>query len=296
MADNTRLNPGASGDLIATDDVGGVKFQRVKVNYGDDGAATDVSLASPLPVVGRLEEAINIRAGNVTGFSAIRKFGTNFAIGTTAEDVWDGGGTYDWQTAAGQLEVVSSSGNDVNTSGTGAWQLYIEGLDASYNVVSETINLNGASAVASSNTYLRIYRAYVSTAGSLATNAGNLTIRDIGGGTTRGLVIAGSGQTQMLIYTVPAGKTAYVFGSVFSSWDTSNQSAKVWHRLLYRPLGGVWRSQGRIYTVTDGSSTFQRNYNVPLVFGAQADIRIEARSSQSSTEVSAELDMVLVDN
>ena len=50
MADNTIINPGSGGDAIATDDIGGVKFQRVKVTHGADGSATDVSSASPLPV------------------------------------------------------------------------------------------------------------------------------------------------------------------------------------------------------------------------------------------------------
>lgn len=54
MADNTVLNQGAGGDIIATDDIGGVKHQRVKVQYGDNGSATDVSEANPLPVSGTI--------------------------------------------------------------------------------------------------------------------------------------------------------------------------------------------------------------------------------------------------
>jgi len=50
MADNTVLNTGSGGDTIATDDIGGVKHQRVKVEYGADGSATDVSATNPLPV------------------------------------------------------------------------------------------------------------------------------------------------------------------------------------------------------------------------------------------------------
>lgn len=50
MADNTTLNTGTGGDVIATDDISGVKYQRVKVNYGTDGFATDVDYATPLPV------------------------------------------------------------------------------------------------------------------------------------------------------------------------------------------------------------------------------------------------------
>lgn len=48
MADNT-LQTGT--DTIATDDIGGVKHQRVKVEYGADGSATDVSSTNPLPVM-----------------------------------------------------------------------------------------------------------------------------------------------------------------------------------------------------------------------------------------------------
>jgi hypothetical protein len=51
MADNTTLNTGTGGDVIATDDIGGVKHQRVKVEFGADGSATDVSSTNPMPVV-----------------------------------------------------------------------------------------------------------------------------------------------------------------------------------------------------------------------------------------------------
>ena len=50
MADNTLLNLGVGGDTIASDDIGGIKHQRVKVEYGADGSATDASIATPLPV------------------------------------------------------------------------------------------------------------------------------------------------------------------------------------------------------------------------------------------------------
>ena len=51
MADNTLLNAGTGGDTIATDDIGGVKYQRVKVTFGPDGVASDVALTNPLPVI-----------------------------------------------------------------------------------------------------------------------------------------------------------------------------------------------------------------------------------------------------
>ena len=41
MADNTVLNLGSGGDTIASDDIAGVKHQRVKLSLGADGTAAD---------------------------------------------------------------------------------------------------------------------------------------------------------------------------------------------------------------------------------------------------------------
>ena len=50
MADNTTLNAGTGGDVIASDDIDGVKYQRIKPAFGVDGVAVDVSTENPLPV------------------------------------------------------------------------------------------------------------------------------------------------------------------------------------------------------------------------------------------------------
>ena len=69
MADNTVINPGAGGDTIASDDVSGVKFQRVKVVVGIEGTyGGNVSGSNPLPVVqppGRLSwgQSLAVAAG-----------------------------------------------------------------------------------------------------------------------------------------------------------------------------------------------------------------------------------------
>jgi len=53
MADNTTLNTGTGGDVIATDDIAGVKYQRIKIVQGADGVNDgDVSSTNPLPIDG----------------------------------------------------------------------------------------------------------------------------------------------------------------------------------------------------------------------------------------------------
>ena len=47
MADNVTL-PG-TGSAVATDDIGGIQYQRVKPSWGSDGTAVDVDATNPLP-------------------------------------------------------------------------------------------------------------------------------------------------------------------------------------------------------------------------------------------------------
>ena len=52
MADNTTLNTMTGGDVYGSDDIGGVKYQRVKLIHGVDGTNDgDVSKSNPLPVI-----------------------------------------------------------------------------------------------------------------------------------------------------------------------------------------------------------------------------------------------------
>lgn len=51
MSDNTLLNPGAGGDTITTEDIGGVKMPRSKIALGAAGVdGGDVTLTNPFPV------------------------------------------------------------------------------------------------------------------------------------------------------------------------------------------------------------------------------------------------------
>lgn len=50
MADDVQISTPAGVEKVATDDIGGTQFQRVKVNFGGNGEAQDVSRDNPLPV------------------------------------------------------------------------------------------------------------------------------------------------------------------------------------------------------------------------------------------------------
>lgn len=93
MADNTSQT---GSDTIATDDIGGVKYQRVKATYGADGTATDVSDATPFPVTGGIlvtaSQAIAAAGTGTLGPVDVTRAGiVTFVVkNTTAASAWAG--------------------------------------------------------------------------------------------------------------------------------------------------------------------------------------------------------------
>lgn len=144
--------------------------------------------------------------GLPTGYLRVTELGNNPSIdsATVPEDIWSGGGVYPWMTGETSLEVVSSSASDA-AAGTGARTVTVTGLDSGYNQIAATVTLNGTTTVAIPPTFYRINLAQIATVGSGETNAGAVTIRDAGGGTTRAVIPAGYGITRQSAYTVPAG-------------------------------------------------------------------------------------------
>jgi hypothetical protein len=72
VADNT-IQGGT--DTIATDDIGGIKYQRVKPAVGADGVAVDVSASAPMPVY-RAEEAAATFRGRAATYRMPGRAGT----------------------------------------------------------------------------------------------------------------------------------------------------------------------------------------------------------------------------
>ncbi|MBL4860739.1 MAG: hypothetical protein JKX96_07765 [Acinetobacter sp.] len=91
MADNTTL-PG-TGEIYASDEIGGINFQRVKISVGEAGVAEDLSDANPMPVgikkntsEGSATISAGISVGDSTsviilGANANRKFVAISALG-----------------------------------------------------------------------------------------------------------------------------------------------------------------------------------------------------------------------
>lgn len=81
MADNVTLNAMSGGDVAAADDIGGVKYQRVKIGHGADGSYSDASTATPLPVA--IPGTPNVFVSNTPGVTVTGTAAVAVASGTS---------------------------------------------------------------------------------------------------------------------------------------------------------------------------------------------------------------------
>lgn len=239
---------------------------------------------------------IQLAKGLIYKYSPEFKFGYNGAVGATEESIWCHGGIYAYPAAASVMTVSSGSTDDA-AAGTGARTINLSGLDASYNLISENVTLNGQTAVNTVNSYLRIFRARVTSAGSGGTNAGNIYI---GTGTVTtgvpanvyGRISATEGQTLMAIYTVPAGHTAYIQqGTISTGTELANKYVTA--RLKVRPFGEVFQTKALV-TLADQFIPF--DFGVALAIPEKSDIEARAVSSSNENAVAITFSLILEKN
>lgn len=173
----------------------------------------------------------------------------------------------------------------------------ITGLKTSSSTDYETedLTLNGTTAVTSSNTWWRVNRMQVLTAGTGGENAGALTCRATS--TTSNVfasIAVGYNQSTVAAYTVPAGSNAQVIGLNISMARANGSAGSAQVSLRVRNSGGVYQAK-RVYEI---SSSFpaQPPLKFPIVASAGADIKVRVDAvSDNNTIVTSDLDIMLVD-
>lgn len=142
MVDDVILNAGSGGDTVAADDIGGVKYQRVKVTFGADGAASDVTstATNPLPVaLSDIDNAVLDSIDTAVNGTLTVDLGANNDVVTTA-DATDGG-----------AHGASQTGFRVmGTDGTNDQQIAV---DASGNIQADIVNTPTVTANAGTGTF-----------------------------------------------------------------------------------------------------------------------------------------------
>ena len=239
---------------------------------------------------------LQVARGQIQGHRNVTVFGFNGDVDQTQVSVWPLPSLITFPAAALQMTVSSTSANDT-AAGTGARTVVVQGLDANYNEVTETVTLNGQTAVTMSASLLRVNYAYVATAGSGNSAAGDIYI---GTGTVTAGVPATSydiikvdyNTTTTGSYTVPAGYTAYVAQGLFSTGQPSG-TTQVQGRLLTRGLNNI-RMTAAITTLNNGVANYVFEY--PLAVPEKTTIEATAIASANNNAVSSMFVILLVKN
>lgn len=237
---------------------------------------------------------LQVSRGQITGHRSVTVFGYNPDVDTARVTVWPYTGVLPLAPAALQLKVSSSSVNDT-AAGTGARTVFVGGLDANHNEISEIVTLNGQTAVLTTQSFLHINNAYVATAGSGLSAAGDIYFGD--GVVTLGvpatvydLIKFDYNQRITASYTIPAGYTGYLSQGLFSAGQPGG-SAQVSGRLLTIGVDGIRRAAA-ITTVNNGAADYTFEY--PIEIPEKTTLEATAQSSSQNNEASAMFVLVLV--
>ncbi len=161
-----------------------------------------------------------IKTDKTDKFKIIHKFGANFAIGTSIEDIQSNGGIYNWPTLPFKVEVVSTDADDT-AGGNGARSVIVEGLKfdgANLIEDSEEIATNGLIPVLGLIDWFRINRAFIEKSGVYASTTslsqqGTINVQTEGAGEIHAqlaLDTIGFGQSLIARFSLPSNAFGYL--------------------------------------------------------------------------------------
>lgn len=211
----------------------------------------------------------------------------------TAEDVWAQGGARSIFSAAETFNIVSGDAADT-AAGTGARMVKIVGLNGSHALQTETVTLNGTTDVETANSYLHIHKMEVILSGSGQTNAGAITATGTTSSNVMSSITAGEGRAHQTHFMVPAGYTCFITDVLYSTFRASGTGRKEAEFSLYS-LSNTTNTKELIQKVGVASETvFQQSGAIKRQIPAKSLIWLSATAESANTAVSAQLDLVLV--
>jgi hypothetical protein len=214
------------------------------------------------------DEKLQVSRGLVRDAEARNIFGFNTAIGTNFIPAWENATEYTYPTVALNMTAVSSNTADTDVT------IITLGLDENYNRISNTVTLNGTSAV-NIGSFYRINDVI-----TLSGNArGDVTIAN--SAVTYAKINQGTGKSQASIFTVPAGHEFYLYRI-----DAFCASASLNNRILFF-RNFTRQSNGTILQVAQTSflDTMNIQRRIPFRYGEKSDIQLQVRSSAGSNEI-----------
>jgi len=232
-------------------------------------------------------DEFNIALGLVDGYKTIDKFGRNGDVDTAYEDIWTAGGVRTLLTSS-SLMTVTTSGQDTS-GGTGARTLLIQGLNGTFHETEETITLDSTTPPTTTESYIRILRMIVMESGTTLTNENDITVTAVTGGTTQAHIEADHGQTEMAMYTIPAGYTGYLT----KGWVSTNANQEVQGELQAKPEGGSWAVKR---TIIMSVGFYEPDMTGSGPIPEKTDLKASFIGASVNNEIMAGFKIILVEN
>ena len=255
---------------------------------------------------------LDISRGLASGIESIKKFGRATVDTTFSPLCFSGttGGIYNTPQSGSATTLRIKAGGNANdtAAGSGAREVTLQGLDQNFEFATEAIATAGASASsATTTTFTRLFRAYVSASGTYATvtagsHAGDITIENGAGGTDWGTIDSTDfpkGQSEIGAYTVPAGKTGYV-----KLRNMSVNSGKTVDLVFFQrpsaddtsaPYAGM-RAQSVVSSVTGGAIETFGSVEIPFgPYVGPTDIGFMGKVDVGTGSISVEFEIFLLD-
>lgn len=225
---------------------------------------------------------LQVARGQIPGHEVINIFGYSTAITSAAFiPAWEVIGAYVFPTVASAMLVTSSSASDT------AVTVRIEGLNINYDRISELVVLTGTTAVTTTQEFFRI--------NGVATVSGNAVgtvyVKDAGAVVYAQIAI-GSGRTNMSVYTVPRGFTAYL--TQFDAFSSTSVTSGVYatFRALFSSAAGV----NNVILSAPFLNTYAITRPYPNTVVEKTDIQLQCKSSGAALGIAAIALGVLVAN
>ena len=252
-----------------------------------------------------LDSLTQVARGAIYNASVVHRFG-GAVVGTDYAPVTDLLAYRTPQVGAATALRIKAGGNAADSAGgSGARSVKLTGIDASGELITETLVTAGASASANSTTvFMRLFDAEVETSGTYGTqvagsHVGNIYIENAAGTQDWALIPLNSfpaAHTNICPYTIPKHYTGYIEN--VSIYVEGAKFADV--ILLQRPnilqTSAPYSAIQRLQEWAGISNAVYENFPIPKRFPELTDIGLLAKVSQGTGTVMVQFDLLLLRN
>lgn len=241
---------------------------------------TVINNSNPLPVTAitningteSLPWDVQVSRGKVPGVTQINVFGYSNSVSNTAwTTLWEDG-VYTFPTVTQTMNLFSSSASDVGAN------VLISGLDANYNMISETLTLNGTANVTTTKQFFRVNSMQLTS--PPASNASNIGVITLKNAANVAMIYPQVGRMQNGWYSIPAGYSLYIRNINIFSGETKSGATPTWFYYRVRNHNNITGTHYNVLT-----TSFQNEYKVqrsnPVRYTEKSDIEWQFQSSDS---------------